>query len=293
MLITLLVTTGFSGIIGVTPLFASSSTTSVHIASGQIVSSMTNANKQKYNRIQQETNSMMGHMGIANIALLYSMTSEAAVSVQKARVIACKLERQTSQLNDEIMKLGKIKIHTPTGESHDYWLPIENDTFVVNKLDSVYLKSKEPNAVEEDAQMVNIKAVLNTKQVCDSLMNAEAAINAKKYGDAQVALQNAQQSIVGIEILSTLPLITARDNLVLARELAKSKDYTGASFALNYAKVALNEYQKTANKEKSELVEYLQTEIKVLQKEIAMNKHPVITNVEKRISNWIKKIKAL
>ncbi len=72
-------------------------------------------------------------------------------NVQKALTIATKLEGQTAELNAEVMKFGKLKYHSTNGESHNYWLPIENNTFVVKSLDSEFFTSKEPKAVAEDA----------------------------------------------------------------------------------------------------------------------------------------------
>ena len=241
----------------------------------------------------KESSTMMGYVGIANIALLYNMTDEATDNVQKALTIARKLEGQTAQLNADLIKLAKLKYRSASGELHDYWLPIENDTFVISDLDSEYLKSKEPKAAEEDTQIVNTKVTLDVKQVRDSLEKAASAISARNYGDAQVALLNAEQSTFTSETIGELPLVTARDNLALARELVKSKDYEGASFALNHEKDALKEYQKTAKKEKSTQVEKLQTEISALQAEIAKDKPSVAANIEKRISAWMHKIEGL
>ena len=95
------------------------------------------------------------------------------------------------------------------------------------------------------------------------------------------------------ETIGELPLVTARDNLALAKELAKSKDYDGASFALNHAKDALKEYQKTAEKDKAAQVAKLQTEISALQTEIAKDKPSVAANIEKRISGWMHEIEDL
>ena len=84
-----------------------------------------------------------------------------------------------------------------------------------------------------------------------------------------------------------------RDNLALARELSRSKDYAGASFALSHAKDALKEYQGTAGKTKSAQAEKLQTEISALQAEIARDKPSMVTNIENRISGWMHDIESL
>ena len=275
------------------PAFAKDSATPATADGGQKSSPATDSNKQEYKSMLQEASTMMGHVGIANIALLHNMTDEATDNVQKALTIARKLEGQTTQLNADLIKLGKLRYHSASGDTHDYWLPMSDDTFVVSAMDIEYLKSKQPKAAEEDAQVVNTKVSLDVKQVRDSLEKAASAISAKNYDDAQVALFNAEQSTFSVETISDLPLVTARDNLALAKELAKSKDYDGASFALNHAKDALKEYQKTAEKDKAPQVAKLQTEISALQTEIAKDKPSVAANIEKRISGWMHEIEGL
>ena len=251
------------------------------------------AEKQKYQGILKEASQMMGHVAIANIALLHNLTDEATENVQKALTIAAKLEGQTAQLNTDAMKLGKLKYHTADGQSHDYWLPVENNTFVVNSLDSEYMKSREPKAAAEDAQIVNTKVTLNTKQVVDALEKASGAITAKDYATAQIALTNAMDSTISGETISELPLVTAHDNLVLAKELVKNKDFNGAGFALNHAKDALTDYRKAAGKEKSAQAGKLETEITALQKEISKDKPSAAAKIEKHIETWIHKVEKM
>jgi hypothetical protein len=289
----LLITTVLSGTIGIAPAFAQQAATPASVNTVQPSSSTTGAVKQEYSEAQQEAATMMGHVGIASIALSYNITDEAANNVQQALTIAQKLERQTVQLNADNLKFGKLKYHSASGTSQDYWLPVMNNSFIVSDLDSEYLKSKQPKAAEEDAQVINTNVLLNVKQVTDSLEKAATAISAKNYGDAQAALSNAEQSTFTDQIISELPLATARDNLGLARALVKSKDYDGASFALNHAKDALTEYQQTADSGKASQSKQLQTEISALQSEIAKDKPSVIASAERHIDNWMHKIETM
>jgi hypothetical protein len=290
LLSALLVTTILSSAVGVAPAFSADLTAPAQASASQPSPTMSVADKQEFKSMQQDASTMMGHVGIANIALLYNLTDEANKNVQQALTIARKLEGQTAQLNTDVAKFGKLKFNSTSGESHDYWLPIENDTFVVSNLDSEYLKSKQPKEAEEDAQVINTKVVLDVKMVRNSLEKAMTAISAKNYPDAQVALLNAEQSTFTGDTISELPLVTAHDNLMLAKSLAKSKDYDGASFALSHAKDALTEYQKTAVKEKSTEAGKLQAEISALQSEITKDKPSVVANIEKRIDGWVHKV---
>jgi len=279
LLSTLLATTIISSVVGIAPSFAEDQNAPDQASVSQPSSAMSDKDKEEYKSILQDASIMMGRVGIANIAMLYNLTDEAKNNVQQALTIARKLEGQTAQLNTDVAKFGKLKYTSGSGESHDYWLPIVNDTFVVSNLNSEYLKSKEPNESEEDAEIVNTKVVLDVKLVRDSLEKAATAISAKNYTDAQVALLNAEQSTFTGDVISELPLVTAHDNLMLARNLVKSKDYSGASFALSHAKDALTEYQETAVKEKSTEAEKLKIEISALQSEITQNKPSIVANM--------------
>lgn len=282
---TLLITTILSGVICAAPVLAQAAD------AAQQSPSMTVVDKKEYNEMLNEAYTMMGHVGVANIALLYNLTDEATSNVQQALTIARKLEGQTAQLNADFIKLGKLKYVSASGESHDYWLPVVDDTFVVSNLNAEYLKSKQPKAAEEDAQTVTTKVVLDTKQMRDSLEKATAAISARNYGDAQADLITAEQSTFTDQVASALPLVTAHDNLALAKELAKNKDYDGASFALTHAKDALKMYQSSADKGKAVQADKLQTEIGALQTEISKNKPSMVANIEKRIGTWMDEIK--
>jgi len=260
---------------------------------GQKPPAMTDAEKLEYKGMLKDASTMMGHVGIANIALLHDLTDEAKDNVQKALTIARALEIKTDKLNADAIKVGRIKFHTSSGDTHDYWLPIENDSFIVSDMDMGYMLSKNPKMAVADAQMVNTKVTLDVKQVRDSLEKAATAISIKNYGDAQVALFGAVQSTFTDETVSNLPLVTVHDNLVLARELAKTKDYDGATFALNHAKDALTEYQKTATGDKATQSKKLQAEISALQAEIAKDRGSIVANLEKHLSAWLHDVEAL
>ena len=301
----LFVATLLSGTFCILPAFAGDSTPpastkviektspTASMKTTQKMPTMNDKEKQKYKEMLKDASQMMGHIAIADIALLYNLTDSGTENVQKALTIATKLEGQTTELNAEVMKFGKLKYHSTSGESHDYWLPVENNTFVVKSLDREFFTSKEPKAVAEDAQIVNHIVILNMKQIHDSLENASKALSAKDYDKAQAALSRAMASSISEETITVLPLVTARDNFVLAKELLKSKDFDSASFALEHAKDALKEYQKDAEKEKSAEAEKLQKEIAALQKEIKTDKPSLIDKIEKQIESWIHKIEKM
>jgi hypothetical protein len=251
------------------------------------------ADSQEYKSMLNEAFAMMGYVSVANMALTYDMTPEAAENVQKALTIARKLEGQTNQLNADMIKLGKLKYHSANGNTHDYWLPLVNDTFAIKNLDAGYLNAKDPTTVEDDAQIDHMKINLNVKDVRDSLEKAATAISNRNYDYAQEALVNAQESTYTDVSVHETPLVTAHDNLALARELANSNDYNGASFALGHAKDALKEYQQTTTKKNSAKVGRIKKEISSMQADIARDKASISANIQKRIGVWMHNIQGL
>ena len=256
-------------------------------------SSMTDADKREYKRALKEASTMMGHVGIANIALLHNITDEATENVRKALIIARELELQTARLNADAIKLGLLKYHSANGEKHDYWLPIENDTLIVNNIDAEFLMAKEPKAAMDDAQIVNTKVTLDVQRVRELLEKATSAISAGNYIDAQAALSNAEQSTFTYRTISELPLATIRDNLALAKELAKTKDYEGASFALTHAKNGLLEYKKTAKDSEVKQLEILSDGISALQTRISKDRPSIVDIIETRIGGWVHEIESI
>jgi hypothetical protein len=290
---TLLITVILSSTVGIIPVLAKDTIPAASMTMIPPSAPTISADKQEYDGMLKESYTMMGYVGVANIALLYNLTDEATDNVQKALTIARKLEGQTAKLNADYIKVGKIKYHSANGDTQDYWLPVVDDTFVVDNLDAEYLKSKQPKAEEEDAQTVTTKVELDTKEIRDSLEKAAAAITARNYGDAEGFLITAEQSTFTDQTATTLPLVTARDNLALGKAFVKSKDYDGASFALNHAKNTLEEYRKTADKDNAVQAEKLQTAISDLQTEIAKDRLSLGADIEKSISSWIDDIKGL
>lgn len=253
---------------------------------------MTDQEQKQYREMVVQASRLMGHVGIANIAVLHDMIPEATANTKAALEIARKLESETGQFNSEMMKLGKLQFKTDKGQ-HDFWLPVLNDAFAVRTIDSEYMKSKKPNVEIADAQLVHTRVMLDTKAVLASLEKADAALKAKNYGEAQSALNSAADSAFTEQDVHEMPLETVRDNLVLARELAKDKNYGSAGFALSHAEETLKEYQSAAGKEHAAKVEQLHKEVVAMKAEIAKGKPSLLKETEAKISKWIHEVEQL
>lgn len=260
---------------------------------GENLLEMTDAEKREYRGLLKEASTMMGRVGIANIALLHDITGEAADNIKKALIIARKLEDQTPKFDAVLIKLGKLKYHLASGETYNYWLPMGNDAFLIDGLDADYLLSRQQKPGVDDARMVKTKVTLDVKQVRDSLEEAATAMNTKDYGDAQVALLQAAQSTFIDETVDDPTLESAHDNLLLAQKLAKGKDYDGVGLALSHTSDGLKAYQATLEAGKFAQVEKLQAEISALRADIAKHDPSVAAVIEARISAWIHDVESL
>lgn len=263
-----------------------------HEAVKQASKPLTEQEKKQYQEMVAQASKLMGHIGIANIALFHDMLPEATANVKAALETARKLEAETDQFNTEMMKLGKIKYKTAKG-SHDFWLPVLNDAFAVRTVDAEYMKSKKPSVEIVDAKLVHTSVELDTKAIRGNLENADAALQAKNYGEVQAALSAAADSTFTEQDISDLPLETVRDNLILARALAKDKNYGSAKFALGHAQDTLKEYQAAAPKDNSEVAQKLQKEIAATQADIVKGSPNVLKEIESKITKWVVELEHL
>jgi hypothetical protein len=87
-------------------------------------------------------------------------------------------------------------------------------------------------------------AELDVPMTADHLIAARRAIEADDTGMAQSALSAVQSSMSGVTIASDMPLLRARQNLILARNAVLDHDLNQARVALMATSDALREYSQ-------------------------------------------------
>jgi hypothetical protein len=244
------------------------------------------AEELQYKQMLKSASAMLGHISIANIALLHDMIPEASANTKSALEQARALEAQTSSLNADLIKSGRIT-YTADGKTKDFWLPLVNDALVVRSVDADYAKASKPSVEEADAEVVHTRIFLNTHDVREGLEKADAAFRTKNYGEAEARLTEAANSTFTHETVKEMPLLSARDNLILARELAKDKNYKAADFALSHAQQYLKQYESSAPAAGGDKAKKLEQEISDLQASISKNEPSALGSVEEKITAWV------
>lgn len=263
-----------------------------HATSKHATNAMPASATPQYQQMLSQASKLMGHIGIANIAMFHDMIPEATANTKAALEIARTLESETAQFNADMMKSGKLRFKNESGP-RDFWLPVVNDAFAVRSIDSEYMKSKKPTIEIADAKLVHTKVALDTKSIRNYLEKANAALEVKNYGEVQGALSAAAESTFTERDVQEMPLETVRDNLVLAHALMKDKNYGSANFALGHAEDTLKEYKAAAPQDHSAQVEQLQKEIGETRAEISKGKPDMLKKVEGKFSKWLGELENL
>lgn len=198
----------------------------------------------QYPLLLKESSDIMGHISIANIALLHDMYPEGIANVKLALKEARDLEMRVAEFNSsQQLKFARISYTSQKGE-RNYWIPVVNDALAVRTMDGDFVKSRKPDVVVSDARIVHYKVLLNTQQIRDQLEKADAALKKKDYEQAEDALELASQAVYSDAQIQDMPLETIRDNLILAQDLADDKNYTGATYALGHARRDLEQFKQ-------------------------------------------------
>ena len=104
--------------------------------------------------------------------------------------------------------------------------------------------SERPVAVQDVAGQFT-SVVVDKQMIQTHLQKAKQALQNSDYKAADEALAAAQDSVDVASVASDLPLLRARENLVLAKAAANSGDYQEARSALKSACSALRNYAST------------------------------------------------
>ncbi len=238
-----------------------------------------------YALLLKESSDILGHISMANIALLHDMYPEGIANVKLALKEARALEMQVAEFNSaQQLRFARISYTSQKGE-HSYWIPVVNNALAVRTMDGDFIKSRKPDVVVSDARIVHYNVLLNTQHVRDQLEKADVALKRKEYDKAEQALELASQAMYRDAEVQDQPLEAIHDNLMLARDLADDKNYTGAAYALEHAKQDLEQFKRSSPDED---VKELGQEIAALDATLNQQQHPGMTQVVKQwVAEWM------
>lgn len=252
---------------------------------------MTPAERKRLHELGREANRLMANISIVRLALSADMHNVAKHHVNDALLQAESLAKQAATFNATDPTLAARLTFKAKAGQNDYWLPIENEEFVVRTLDEALVKQRAPEIVAADARAVHLRIDLDTQNVLREIKRAKTAIAEGNFGVAMAALDSAHSSSVVESDSVDLPLERVRDNLILARELSQDKNYGSAGFALGYAQTALTDAEKS-DPALAKLPETaaLKRELEQMQKQIKDRDTNALKRFETALDQWAKKV---
>jgi len=145
------------------------------------------------------------------------------------------------------------------------------------------------NEIVEEASREYTSAALDVQAAKGHLEAAQQAVNRGEFQRADAALAAVQDGVVVTSVTADLPLLRARENMVLARDAADRDHYHEAHAALQAASDALNQYSKEQNSHTAD-ARALRSEIDTYNQTIEQNHADASAKIEgwwDRMVDWV------
>jgi hypothetical protein len=150
-------------------------------------------------------------------------------------------------------------------------------------------RTKRSNEIVEEASREYTSVALDVQGAKDHLQAAQQAVNKGAFREADAALAAVQDGVVVASVAADLPLLKARENMVLARDAADRDHYHEAHAALQAASEALNQYSNEQNPHGAD-ARALREEIDTYNQTIEQNHADASTKIEEwwdRMADWV------
>lgn len=223
---------------------------------------------QRFATIALDARQLMADVAIARLALGAELVGDAREHVHTAIPIAERL------------------IAERAGGERD-WLPLQDDERVVRTLDDSLARRHEQPLLAAEAHAVRTHRALDPGRILAKLRVADEALSRGDVVASATALEGAEASVVAETNVRDLPLERVHDNLVLARELATDREFSGATDALGFARAALAdaELADATLRRRPEVTE-LQREIAALQAQLGPAEPAGLHALRERLHGW-------
>jgi hypothetical protein len=224
--------------------------------------------EQRFATIALDARQLMADVAIARLALGAELEGDARDHVEAAMPIAARL----------------IADRAPGDPA---WLPLQDEERVVRTLDDSLARRHEQPLLAAEAHAVRTHRALDPKLLLAKLHVADEALIRGDPVAAATALEGAEASVVAETNVRDLPLERVHDNLVLARELATDREFTGAADALGFARAALADAELADGtlRRRPEVAE-LQREIAALQAQLGPAEPAGLHALRERLHGW-------
>lgn len=238
----------------------------------------------------------VAHINYARVALAMKNGDLAQRHVTQARnMIAVIMNGTMEQRRIAHVEAGRVVYEYNTIHKYNYF-PVEAGQVEVKHVSDGPLWAKNDLAVS-DAEIVTLSLDLTNDKAETYLTEAEADIKSGKLSDAQDKLGELTDAVVSVDDKIAMPIDKAHDNIGIAQNFIRGRNYDGARYALGHADDALDAMQK------DDVYKNRRTEIIAMRKEVndmrdvITKKDPTMlqkagTNVNKwmtDLKSWAKK----
>lgn len=152
-----------------------------------------------------------------------------------------------------------------------------------------------------DEEMVQTSVSLDVALAKFQLLKAKAALLAKNEKAASRALERLDTDVIFSYAQEDRPLLTVRDNLILAKKAILASRYAEAQAALDAAKTALEEYSKSSKNSHAEEADILRSKISDLEDSVKSQEEkkpgspadisPKVSSAPAHLDHWWNKVR--
>lgn len=233
---------------------------------------------------------MIGHVSLALMAIEHGVFDVAGKDVDDALKLARSLERDAPEFKSrDTVRFGKL-IHEEERTVRVFYIPIMEEDFMVHDLDA--RAGKRGKVRETDAKLVHAHISLDIRKAIGGLTDARAALAKKDPVAAEAALNGVLSAAVTEETVVSDPLHAAHDNLVLAENLLREKQYDAARFALKYARKGFEDYGARVHEPaRKQHAEQMRKDIDELSERLRKEDPSALQKAAGTVKGWAVKVK--
>ncbi len=171
--------------------------------------------------------------------------------------------------------------------AYHYYFPLNTELSELNGPEDTQYWSQNGGIGVKDVTLVNITVTFNVSETGKQLAGAVQAVQQFKNDEAQTILTKLVESSSTITSSQKLPLIKARDNIMLTRYFIDAKSYDAARLALRHARDGLNDASndKRYQNNKDE-IKAMGRDIVVISKDVASKDPTFMGQTAVTLENW-------
>lgn len=189
------------------------------------------------------------------------------------------------------VEAGRVVYEYNTKHKYNYF-PIETGPVEVKEMSDGPLWAKNSLAVS-DADIVTLSLDLTNNKAESYLAQAETDITAGKLKDAEIKLGELTDEVVTVDNKVSVPIDKAHDNISIAQNFLRAKNYNGARYALGHADDALDEMQKSDDyKSRRASIVEMRKEVKALRDIITKKDPTLLQQSSTTLEKWRADLKA-